>query len=81
MITDGNYELLLPDHPFLFAYQRVMPGQRLTVLCGFNGEEKDCPEVLTLCRGRLLLCNYIGGNGTRFRPYETRVYLEEGDVL
>ncbi len=81
VITEGDYTLLLPDHPWLFAYQRTIPDQRLTVLCGFNGEEADCADALPFCKGRLLLSNYGEANGTIWRPYEARVYLEEGDAL
>ena len=79
VITEGDYTLLLPDDPWLFAYQRTMPGQRLTVLCGFNGEEADGAAALPFCKGRLMLGNYSEANGAAWRPYEARVYLEEGD--
>ena len=76
IITEGDYALLLADHPQIFAYQRSWQGQRLYVICSFSAQTFDAPEILPYCGGRLLLCNYApDGDAQTLRPYEVRVYL------
>ena len=78
IITEGDYALLLADHPQVFAYQRSWQGQRLYVICSFSAQTFDAPEILPYCGGRLLLCNYAPDGDTQtLRPYEARVYLVE----
>ena len=78
IITEGEYTLLLADHPQVFAYQRSWQGQRLYVICSFSAQTFDAPEILPYCGGRLLLCNYVpDGDAQTLRPYEARVYLVE----
>ena len=78
IITEGDYALLLADHPQIFAYQRSWQGQRLYVICSFSAQTFDAPEILPYCGGRLLLCNYAPDGDTQtLRPYEARVYLVE----
>ena len=78
IITEGDYALLLDDHPQIFAYQRSWQGQRLYVICSFSAQTFDAPEILPYCGGRLLLCNYAPDGDTQtLRPYEARVYLVE----
>ena len=78
IITEGDYTLLLADHPQVFAYQRSWQGQRLYVICSFSAHTFDAPEILPYCGGRLLLCNYAPDGDTQtLRPYEARVYLVE----
>ena len=78
IITEGDYTLLLADHPQVFAYQRSWQGQRLYVICSFSAQTFDAPEILPYCGGRLLLCNYApDGDAQTLRPYEARVYLVE----
>ena len=76
IITEGDYALLLADHPQIFAYQRSWQGQRLYVICSFSAQTFDAPEILPYCGGRLLLCNYApDGDAQTLRPYEVRVDL------
>jgi hypothetical protein len=39
----GRYELLLPEHPHLFAYLRDDGQQRLLVLCNFSQQFQRLP--------------------------------------
>ena len=76
IITEGDYTLLLPEHPQIFAYVRSWQGQRLHVICSFSAEALDAPEILPYCGGRLLLDNYAPDASVRaLRPFEARVYL------
>ena len=76
IITHGDYTLLLPDHPAIFAYERRWNGQRLTVICSFSEHDLTDASILPLCTGELLLSNYAPADTTaHLRPYEARVYL------
>ena len=78
IITEGDYTLLLRDHPQIFAYARSWQGQRLYVICSFSDKTLGAPEILPYCGGRLLLGNYApDGDAQTLRPYEARVYLAE----
>lgn len=78
IITEGDYTLLLDDHPQIFAYARSWQGQRLYAICSFSAQTLGAPEILPYCGGRLLLGNYApGGDAQTLRPYEARVYLVE----
>ena len=78
IITEGDYTLLLRDHPQIFAYVRSWQGQRLYAICSFSAKTFDAPEILPYCGGRLLLGNYApDGDAQTLRPYEARVYLAE----
>ena len=78
IITEGDYTLLLCDHPQIFAYARSWQGQRLYAICSFSDKTLGVPEILPYCGGRLLLCNYApDGDVQTLRPYEARVYLVE----
>jgi oligo-1,6-glucosidase len=43
VLVHGRYELLLPDHPHLFAYLRDDGQQRLLVLCNFSQQFQRLP--------------------------------------
>ena len=76
VITHGDYTLLLPEHPSIFAYQRCWEEQTLTVICSFSEEALMEDAIIPLCGGELLLGNYVPDNDQRLlRPYEARVYL------
>ncbi|HMD24717.1 MAG TPA: DUF3459 domain-containing protein, partial [Streptosporangiaceae bacterium] len=38
VITDGDFELLLPDHPAIWAFLRRGPGTELLVAANFSGD-------------------------------------------
>ena len=75
IVTEGDYRLLLADHPNIFAYERTWNGQTLTVICSFSAQALEEPGIADLCRGELLLCNYPVGSTTALQPYEARIYL------
>ncbi|WP_216322159.1 glycoside hydrolase family 13 protein [Deinococcus aestuarii] len=90
VIVDGRYDLLLPDHPQVYAYTRTTGGEHLLVLLNFSREAVtlpwpgDPPAPST----RLLLANYGAPEEPEptltLRPYEARVYLTcpgEGDRM
>lgn len=81
----GDYDLLLADHPAVFAHRRTLGSgrerERLVVACNFAGSEQRVS--LPDSDGGpvdLLIGNYPepgtpgSENGIGLRPYEARVY-------
>ena len=60
VLIDGKYDVLLPEHPEIFAYTRTDEHSRLLVICNFTGHEVryDLPENWE--KGELLLRNEAG---------------------
>ena len=76
IIVRGRYQLLLADHPHVYAYRRSLDSQRLLVLCNFSA----VPQTVTVGHsdGRVLLsnCSLRGDvtiDGRRLAPYEALV--------
>ncbi len=82
ILVYGDYQLLLPDDPAIYAYTRSWQGRRLLVLLNFSGEaaEAALPDGLALDGAELLIGNYPiagppAGQSLALRPYEARVYV------
>lgn len=79
IIVYGDYALLLPEHPAVYAYTRSLDGEMLLVLCNFSGEEQD---IQALCEDykeketELWISNYENASLSRgkLRPYEAAVF-------
>ncbi|MDZ5711458.1 alpha,alpha-phosphotrehalase [Jeotgalibacillus haloalkalitolerans] len=85
ILTDGNYELLLADHPSIFAYTRNTENETLLVLNNYYAEETvfEMPGTLSeklagFTRPEVLIQNYDDVNGDAdhytLRPYESIVF-------
>lgn len=77
IFSEGDFTLLFADHPALFAYQRRLDDQVMTVLCNFYEEPLTLPAdaVTPLPLDTLLLGNYgTPADAAHFRPYEARIY-------
>ena len=82
VIVYGSYDLLLENHPEIFAYKRSLNGETLIVICNFSEKEieTDLSRELSYNASELLISNYFDTDvelkGTMLlRPYEARVYL------
>lgn len=80
----GTYDLILPEHPEIYAYTRTLEGERLLVLANLFPAEAACElqESLRAGEAELLLANLpvetlgdIRRMNLTLRPYESRVYL------
>lgn len=69
----GRFDLLLPDHPRLWAFTRSCEHSRLLVVANVGGEAIDCDVDMT---GELVLTNYPD-QAAQLRPWEVRVYRQE----
>lgn len=84
VIVYGEYGLLLPDHPEIYAFTRTLKTSRLLVILNFNAGDPvfEWPEEAMEPRDiELLISNYAPQvhedlRHLRLRPYEARVYLK-----
>ena len=77
----GSYDLLLEDHPQIFAYERSLGEEKMIVMTNLFDKTVDyeMPDVLADSSGKVLLSNYDkAGQGSlregSLRPYETVIY-------
>ncbi|OOF57982.1 alpha,alpha-phosphotrehalase [Rodentibacter genomosp. 2] len=75
ILTEGNYTDLLPNHKFVWTYQRQANGQTLTVLANLS----DQPQQIALnVKGEILMNNYddlsLEENKVLLMPYQS-IYL------
>ena len=88
VITDGEYQLLLPDNPAIFAYVRETDKEIMLVVNNFYGEETtfDMPSEKkdSMKNGKVILSNYddtLGDfNKLTLRAYESVVFYEEKEM-
>ncbi len=87
VFAEGNFTLLLEDHPDIFAYVREYEGQKLLVAANFHGEtvdiscitkkdtDADETKLPDLKTGEILLHNYQDVQEGLLRPYEAYMML------
>ena len=73
IIVYGDFKPLLEDDASVYAYQRTLDGQVLTVLC--NWTDRTVPCALSTGDGEELISNYPSHKEGFLRPYEARVLL------
>ncbi|PFK46928.1 glucohydrolase [Bacillus cereus] len=80
MIVYGTYDLILEEHPSIFAYVRTWRDEKLLVIANFTSDESvfELPEEIMYGDIELLIHNYNVQDevieSIALRPYETRVY-------
>lgn len=76
VFVDGCFEMLVPNHPQVFAYTRTNEDSELLVICNFFGEELVCPIEREWDNYQLLLTNDKENSDVKIlKPYEARMYL------
>ena len=76
IIVYGKFQELLEDSETIYAYNRLLDGQVLTVACNFTSHEQNC----TLCddtSAKELISNYKTHIAGKLQPYEARVILHQ----
>ncbi|CCH55365.1 alpha amylase catalytic region [Fibrisoma limi BUZ 3] len=68
-IWEGMYRDLLPEHPAVWAYERIANDERLVILANFSDQDVYVPEVET---GEVVLSNYTTSSFA-LRPFEARI--------
>ena len=80
VVVYGDYQLLLPEDPQIFAYTRSLEEQKLLVICNFSESDAgfDIPADIGVEHTELLLANYPDcslDQHITLRPHEARIYL------
>ncbi len=72
VVVQGDFRMLLPDDPAVFAYTREAEGTRLLVVANLSDDAVECD----LAGDRLVLTNLPehAGVGGRLAPWEARIY-------
>ena len=76
VIVYGKFQGLLDDSETIYAYERHLDGQVLTVACNFTDQEQDCTLFDDLA-GEELISNYKEHKAGKLQPYEARVILRK----
>lgn len=77
VLTDGDYQDLLPQHPSVWAYQRQTASEKLTVIANLS----DQPQTISLSvKGEIIMNNYEEllqqGEQIELLPYQGGYWLE-----
>ena len=79
ILVYGTYRLLLEESESIFAYERSLGDERLTVLCNFTGQPQpgglSCRDLGT---GKVLIGNYPDRMGAAVGTIQA--LHEEGDI-
>lgn len=81
VIVYGKYDLILANHPCIYAYTRGLDKETLLVICNFTQKHTvfELPKDLKYDSEALLCSNYkvVDNHIAEFelKPYEARVYL------
>lgn len=84
VISEGSYELLLPQHTSIYAFARNLGSKRLLAFHNFYGCDVPLEDNEPLKDYRILLCNYDREPLTEslsLRPYETLILYKNGASL
>ncbi|NGM83622.1 alpha-glucosidase [Paenibacillus sp. 7124] len=83
VIVYGEYRLLLPLHPEIYAFTRTFEDRQLLIVLNFFDRSPvfDMPQDLSPDGMELLISNYPSAKGEDLRklplrPYEARVYIK-----
>ena len=70
----GEFELLAPSHPTLYAFTRTWGPETLAVLANVSNDPFDGELPLDLEGAELILGNYAVGSDLPLQPWEARLY-------
>lgn len=77
VMVNGVYDVLIPDHPQIYAYTRTLGEKQLLILCNDCDANTAIPaelqEKIRAAKG-ILIQNYKDTDASILRPYEAAVY-------
>lgn len=77
VMVNGMYDVLIPDHPQIYAYTRTLGDKQLLVLCNDSDTNVAIPAELQEkihAAKNILIQNYKDTDESTLRPYEAVVY-------
>lgn len=78
VMVNGVYDVLIPDHPQIYAYTRTLGDKQLLVLCNDSDTNVAIPAELQEkihAAKNILIQNYKDTDESTLRPYEAVVYV------
>jgi len=76
VFKDGDFKLVYPDNPEVFAYTRETDGEKLLVVCNFTALHHAFRLPDGFLGAKVLLSNYPEG-GRTLRPYEACILYQK----
>ena len=77
VLTWGDYEDLLPEHPYLWCYRRQWQGQTLMVAANLSPRPQEWQTDALSDRSQALMSNYPAPQTTSLRPFEAVWWLQQ----
>jgi len=77
VLTWGDYEDLLPEHPSLWCYRRQWQGQTLIVAANLSNTPQEWQTDLLSGKLQVLMSNYPTPQTTSLRPFEAVWWLPQ----
>jgi diol dehydratase reactivase alpha subunit len=77
VLTWGDYEDLLPEHPSLWCYRRQWQGQTLIVVANLSGESQTWDDDILHGEWQRVMSNYAQPLTTTLRPFEAVWWLQK----
>ena len=77
VMVDGVYDVLIPDHPQIYAYTRTLGDKQLLVLCNDSDTNVAIPAEIQEkihAAKNILIQTYKDTDESTLRPYEAVVY-------
>lgn len=79
VMVNGVYDVLIPDHPQIYAYTRTLGDKQLLVLCNDSDTNVAIPAEIQEkihAAKNILIQNYKDTDESTLRPYEAVVYAQ-----
>ena len=77
VLTWGDYEDLLPEHPSLWCYRRQWQGQTLIVAANLSPTPQEWQTDALSDKSQVLMSNYPAPQTTSLRPFEAVWWLQQ----
>lgn len=78
VFVEGRFEMLVPEHPEVFAYTRNDGDTEMVVICNFFGNKLPCPVHRNWEEYKMLLTNDKENDDQNvLNPYEARMYIRQ----
>jgi len=77
VLTWGDYEDLLPEHPSLWCYRRQWQGQTLMVVANLSNTPQEWQTEALSDKSQVLMSNYPEPQTTSLRPFEAVWWLQQ----
>jgi oligo-1,6-glucosidase len=76
VVVDGRFELLLPDHPAVWAFTRTLDDAVLLIVANLSGDAVtlDADDLPDLDGSAVLLPTHEPPYGLILRPWESRIH-------